>query len=95
VDVQLHPTTQVKILICHGQFATERQLSVYQTTNELKALLEQILQIPSAQMRIFYIDPELQGVFGREELRLPEKQLYSYNMQDGDEIHVELKNSPP
>lgn len=45
--------------------------------------------ISSGRMRLFYIDAEMREVVGREEMRFPQKQLYSYNMQDGDEIHVE------
>ncbi len=49
---------------------------------------------PASKMRLFYIDAELREVVGREEMRFPQKQLYSYNMQDGDEIHVEKKPVP-
>jgi hypothetical protein len=45
-------------------------------------------------MRLFYVDAEMREVFGREEMRYPQKQIYSYNMQDGDEIHVDQKLSP-
>jgi len=55
-------------------------------------MLEEIFGIPpSTQVRLFYIDPELKGIFGREEMRLPTKQLHSYNISDGNEIHIELK----
>lgn len=56
--------------------------------------MEPLLGIPATNMRLFYSNPELEGVFGREEMRLPQKQLYSYNIQDGDEIHVDLKVPP-
>lgn len=35
----------------------------------------------------------MREVVGREEMKFPQKQLYSYNIQDDDEIHVELKTS--
>jgi hypothetical protein len=91
IDVQFKPSTLIKVRICCEHFMEDRQVSIYQTTHELKTTLEPILGITSSKMRLFYVDPALQGVFGREELRLPHKPLYSYNMQDGDEIHIEQK----
>jgi len=49
---------------------------------------------PAAKMKLYYMDTEMREVVGREEMRFPQKQLYSYNMQDGDEIHVERKFCP-
>jgi len=59
----------------------------------LQGMLEPLIGISPPKMRLFYIDPELQGIFGREEMKFPNKQLYSYNIQDGDEIHVEQRTS--
>lgn len=45
-------------------------------------------------MRVFYIDrevSELMGVLHIEELRFPQKKLYTYNVQDGDEFLIESK----
>jgi hypothetical protein len=53
--------------------------------------LENVVGFPAAKMKFFYMDAEMREVVGREEMRFPQKQLYSYNMQDGDEIHVEQK----
>jgi len=53
--------------------------------------LETLLGAPASKMRIFYIDTEMKEVFGREELRFNQKPLYSYNIRDGDELHIELK----
>lgn len=57
----------------------------------MQANLEQACGFPASKMRLFYVDAEMKEVVGREEMRFPQKQLYSYNMQDGDEIHVEPK----
>ncbi|ODM92743.1 Tubulin-specific chaperone cofactor E-like protein [Orchesella cincta] len=93
VDIHLKPTTRVKVRICYGKSIVERSLSVYLTTNELKSTLESFVGVSSAKMRLFYVDSEMREVVGREEMRFPQKQLYSYNIQDDDEIHVELKTS--
>lgn len=55
--------------------------------------MEQFAGVSSAKMRLFYVDSEMREVVGREEMKFPQKQLYSYNIQDDDEIHVELKTS--
>jgi len=93
VDVHLKPTTRVKVRIWFGESIVERSLSVYLTTSELKNTLESFVGVSASKMRLFYVDSEMREVVGREEMRFPQKQLYSYNIQDDDEIHVELKTS--
>lgn len=39
-------------------------------------------------MRLFYVDQDMQSP---EEMRFPNKQLYSYNISNGDEIIVDSK----
>jgi hypothetical protein len=93
LDLRFKPTTHIKVRICCVDDIFERHLNVYQTTNELKVSLEQAMGYPAAKMRLFYVDADLKEVIGREEMRFPQKQLYSYNMQDGDEIYCEQKLS--
>lgn len=40
VDIHLKPLTRVKVRICYGKIITERSLSVYLTTTELKVCMK-------------------------------------------------------
>lgn len=93
VEVQLKPTTRVKLNLVFGDTTTQRQISVYQTTSELKSHLESLVGVRPSNMRLIYTDAE--GPYGGELMRFPDKKLYSYNMRDGDEIRIELKKSQP
>ena len=42
-------------------------------------------------MRLFYVDQTYRDQVGPEEMKYPNKQLYSYNIAAGDEIIVEAK----
>jgi len=44
-------------------------------------------------MRLYYNDVGLNSAdtCGHEEMKFSEKQIYSYNMRDGDEIYIYLK----
>ncbi|CAG7824154.1 unnamed protein product [Allacma fusca] len=90
VEVQLKPTTRVKVNLIFGEMVTQRQISVYQTTSELKTHLESLVGLRPSNMRLIYTS---EGSFGGEVMRFPDKKLYSYNMRDGDEIRIELKKS--
>lgn len=42
-------------------------------------------------MRLYYVDQTYKDQMGPEEMRYPNKQLYSYNIAMGDEIIIEQK----
>lgn len=42
-------------------------------------------------MRLYYVDQNYRDQMGPEEMKYPNKQLYSYNITNGDEIIVEPK----
>lgn len=57
----------------------------------MKSRLERMAGIPAAKMRLFYVDQDLRDHQGPEEMKYPHKQLYSYNIRNGDEIIIDQK----
>lgn len=57
----------------------------------LKQRLAQLFNLPANKIRLFYVDQTYRDHMGPEEMRYPNKQLYSYNIATGDEIIVERK----
>lgn len=58
---------------------------------DLKFRLEKLFGLPPNKMRLYYIDQVYKHSMGPEEMRYPNKQLYSYNIATGDEILIEQK----
>lgn len=88
VNVDLKPERHVKVTIRCGNLLQERNIDVYKTVQDLKQKLEAFSKIPVSKMRLFYCD---QDILGPEEMKYPGKQLYSYNISNGDEIIVDSK----
>lgn len=74
-----------------GENSEVRSIHVYQTVAELKQRLSDFAGLPPARMRLFYIDQDFRNLMGPEEMRFPNKQLYSYNISSGDEIIIDAK----
>lgn len=64
---------------------------LYRTVVDLKSRLEKIVHIPATKMRLYYVDQFLREHQGPEEMKYPNKQLYSYNISSGDEIIIDQK----
>lgn len=58
---------------------------------DLKSRLERLANIAAAKMRLYYVDQDLRDHQGPEEMKYPHKQLYSYNIRNGDEIIIDQK----
>lgn len=63
----------------------------FRTVVDLKSRLERLINIPAAKMKLFYVDQDLRDTHGPEEMKYMHKQLYSYNIRDGDEIIIDQK----
>nr|CAG4643932.1 EOG090X05JJ [Lepidurus arcticus] len=92
VELDLKPKTEVLVLIRWKELQVQRRITVYQTVGELKAKLREVAGLPLSRMRLFYVDQGMKGGFGPEEMKYPNKQLYSYNINDGDEFIVDAKS---
>ena len=88
VNVDLSPEKRVKVCFTYGEVSEVKSVVVYQTVQELKQKLESFAGIPASRMKLFYVDQDMKCP---EEMRFPNKQLYSYNICSGDEIIVDSK----
>ncbi|XP_005177936.1 tubulin-specific chaperone cofactor E-like protein [Musca domestica] len=90
VNVSLKPDKRVKIILTYGDKSESRHVDLYRTVSDLKVKLEKIIPLAANKMRLYYVDQDYRE-FGPEEMRYPNKLLYSYNIQAGDEIIVDEK----
>lgn len=91
VNVDLRPEKRVRVTFTCGSNSETRSVDVYRTVSDLKQRLESFAGFPAAKMRLFYVDQDLRDIQGPEEMKYPHKQLYSYNIQSGDEIIIDSK----
>lgn len=91
VNVDLTPEIKVLVTIICGEKCEQYILDVYQTVAELKQKFEKFSGIPAHRMRVFYVDQQVCSVIGPEEMKFPNKRLYSYNIVKGDQIIVDSK----
>ena len=57
-----------------------------QSTTSLKKYLSEIIGLPPPGFKVLYRDVEFS--FGLDEIKYGPKKLKTYNIKDGDEIHV-------
>jgi len=88
--VSLKPDKRVKVLFTYNDVSESRFVDIYLTVNDLKVKLEKLVSLAPNKMRLYYLDQDYKE-FGPEEMRFPNKQLYSYNIQSGDEIIIDAK----
>ncbi|XP_034938738.1 tubulin-specific chaperone cofactor E-like protein [Chelonus insularis] len=91
VNVDLTPEKRVKVKFTYGDLVEVRCVDVYRTVFELKTKLESMVKIPANRMRLFYVDQVMKAQYGPEEMLYPNKQLYRYNIRNGDEIIIDSK----
>ncbi|EFA02067.1 tubulin-specific chaperone cofactor E-like protein [Tribolium castaneum] len=91
VNVDLRPEKRVKVTFTCGSNSEVRSVDVYRSVSDLKTKLEAFAGFSAAKMRLFYVDQDLRDIQGPEEMKYPHKQLYSYNIQSGDEIIIDCK----
>lgn len=92
VNVNMKPATHVKVKICHKEDnIREEVISVYQTVAQFKAQLNQWFNVPTQNMKLYYCDQVLVKLAGPEEMKWPNKCLYTYNVQEGDRFILDEK----
>ena len=86
-EVNLKPKESAKItFIFDDQPLFKRDISLMQSTTSLKKYLSEFIGIPPSGFKLLYHDVEFS--IALDEMRFGPKKLYTYNMKDGDEIHV-------
>lgn len=96
VNVSMKPDTHVKVTISAHQETDVREelIPVKQTVGQFKAQLNQWFHIPIQNMKLFYCDQVLLEATGPEEMKFPQKALYTYNVRSGDSFIVDEKAPP-
>lgn len=90
-DVKLNATNNVYVKIKFNDKHTYEYIDVRMTVGEFKKNLEKFVGHVSARFRVFYIDIEAFTILGPEELKHSNRRLYSFNIRDGDEFEIDLK----
>ncbi|EDW02037.1 tubulin-specific chaperone cofactor E-like protein [Drosophila grimshawi] len=90
VNVNLKPEKRVKVLFTYNEISESRFVDIYLSVSDLKLKLEKLINLAPNKMRLYYLDQDYKE-HGPEEMRYPNKQLYSYNIQSGDEIIIDAK----
>jgi len=94
VNINLSPDTHVKVQINHkDEEVREEVISLYQTVQQFKTLLHQWFDVPVQNMKLFYCDQVMSKIQGPEEMKWPQKELYTYNVRDGDSFILDEKVS--
>ena len=69
----------------------EEVINLYQTVAQFKSLLNQWFNVPIQNMKLYYCDQVLVKHAGPEEMKWPNKALYTYNVQEGDRFILDEK----
>ncbi|XP_078380713.1 tubulin-specific chaperone cofactor E-like protein [Oculina patagonica] len=86
-EVNLKPKESAVIsFIYDDEPLFKREINLMQSTTSLKKYLSEIVGLPPSGFKILYHDVEF--CFALDEMKYGPKKLYTYNMRDGDEIHV-------
>lgn len=91
VNVDLTPEIFVKVKIYHQDECREESISVRKTVKYFKNQLHQWFGIAPANMRLYYYDTVISNAVGPEEMKLPGKGLYTYNVREGDYFVLDEK----
>lgn len=89
MDLSPKKTAEVCVEFCEEQ--TVLTVNLQQSVQDLKSLLSDKFGLRPTKMRLFYIDQDMKGTYGPEEMRFNNRKLYSYQIKDGDEFLVDTK----
>uniref|UniRef100_A0A4W3GVQ5 Ubiquitin-like domain-containing protein n=2 Tax=Callorhinchus milii TaxID=7868 RepID=A0A4W3GVQ5_CALMI len=87
-EVDLRPQSRAKVEVHFEGKVEVVNISLDHTVADLKKQLRTVVQLATANMRLYYIDKEVAEAFGPEEMKFNTRALHSYSIRDGDEIHV-------
>lgn len=92
VNVNMEPATHAKVKIAYKEDnVREEVINLYQTVAQFKSLLHQWFSVPTQNMRLYYCDQVMVKHSGPEEMKWPNKALYTYNVQEGDRFILDEK----
>lgn len=85
-EIDLRPRCHAQVEVHCEDKVEQLSIRLDQTVAELKKQLTTVVQLSTNSMRLYYIDKC--SAFGPEEMKYNTRALYSYSIQDGDEILV-------
>ncbi|XP_051966198.1 tubulin-specific chaperone cofactor E-like protein [Xyrauchen texanus] len=85
-EIDLRPRCHAKVEVRYEDKVEQVSIRLDQTVAELKKQLKTVVQLPTNNMRLYYIGKGT--AFGPDELKYTTLALHSYSIQDGDEILV-------
>jgi len=91
VNIDLSPDMNVKVCIYFKDECREERISVRQTVKQFKQTLQGYYGLAPANMRLWYYDQEMTKIAGPEEMKFANKELYTYNVIEGDYFVVDEK----
>jgi len=92
VNVDFEPNYHVKVKVCHKEDSMrEEVINLKQTVAQFKGLLHQWFSVPTQNMKLYYCDQVMVQQTGPEEMKWPNKALYTYNVQEGDKFILDEK----
>jgi len=91
VNIDLKPEKNIKVSIYYKDECREESISVMQSVKQFKQLLQGYFNIAPANMRLWYYDQEMTKIAGPEEMKFANKELYTYNVIEGDYFVVDEK----
>ena len=78
--------------MCHKEDRMrEEVINLKQTVAQFKGLLHQWFSVPTQNMKLYYCDQIMVQHSGPEEMKWPNKALYTYNVQEGDKFILDEK----
>jgi len=91
VNIDLTPEVNIKVCIYFKDQCREEHISVRQTVKQFKQVLHGYFGLAPANMRLWYYDQEMTKIAGPEEMKFANKELYTYNVIDGDYFVIDEK----
>ncbi|KAG9482552.1 hypothetical protein GDO78_011301 [Eleutherodactylus coqui] len=88
-EVDLRPQNQASVDLHYEEKVQKISVRLDQTVAEFKKQLKAVVQLPTSNMRLYYLDHETP--FGLEEMKFSTRALHSYNVRDGVKFFVEPK----
>ena len=92
VSVDLTPDTSARVSIYYKESCREETINVRQSVKQFKQLMQSFFGIAPANMRLWYYDQEMSKLMGPEEMKWGSKEVYTYNVTNGDYFVVDEKS---
>lgn len=93
-DVDLSPHHQAVIQFhidhAHWKRCEVHTVDLHQTVGQLKHWLSRQLNFSQSKLRLFHVDPRVEGIVSTDLHCYRTRQLFSFQIKDGDHIHVQI-----